>query len=124
MEIVEMPWLLVLVGLIIGLFVRNIWYTYRKVVKEGKKFDWSYVATGVLTAIITAIGLMTGAEHIEIPEYMIEKGWWALLTLGFMIGVGGNDILNAILKLVKKDKIEIPEIPTEPEKTEEPKEDG
>ena len=101
----ETAWLLVFLGVIIGLFVRNIWYTYRKVVKDGKKFDWSYVITGIVTAIFTAVGLMSGSEHIVIPDYIIEKGLWALLAMGVMIGIGGNDILNAILKLVKKEKI-------------------
>lgn len=98
----ETAWLYVLIGVFLGLLIRNIYYTYIKVSKEGKKFEWSYVMTAAVTAILATWGIINGSEHIVIPDYMIEKGIWALLAMGFMVGMGGNEILNIVLKNAKQ----------------------
>lgn len=113
---IEMAWMLVLIGLFIGLIVRNVYHTYMKVSKEGKKFEWSYIITAIVAAVFSAVGIISASEHIVMPEYLAEKAWWALLSMGFMIGVGGNDVLNAVLKSSKQ-------IKSHTEKAEEPKEE-
>lgn len=121
----EMAWILVLIGLFVGLIARNIYYTYTKVSKEGKKFEWSYIITAIVAAVFSAIGIISASEHIIMPEYMVDKAWWALLSMGFVIGIGGNDVLNTILKNSKQigtkkeaESVEEPEKETE-EKSEE-----
>lgn len=100
----ENAWLWVYLGLLIGIIIRNIYYTYMKVSKEGKKFQWEFVLTAVVTAIISVWGVMQGEANITIPPYMAEKGWWGLLALGIIAGIGGNEILNNIMKQVKKNE--------------------
>ena len=100
----ETAWMYILVGTFLGLIARNLYYTYRKVSKKGEKFKWEYVMTAGSSALFVVWGILQGGEHIDIPAYVAEKGWWALIAMGVMIGVGANDILNIILKTVKKEQ--------------------
>ena len=104
----EIAWLYAIIGVFIGVLVRNLYYTYRKVSKKGEKFKWEFVATAITSAIIVVWGIVQGNEHIEIPIYVVEKGWWALIGMGVMIGFGANDILNVVLKTVKPPRTETP----------------